>query len=444
MINRRQRRVALVFGMALATAVTLVACSSGSSTSIGNSNAGATGKDPAKFTVLVANENPTLQQELKNLASGSCSAENKALPLQIQNVAQANVVQQVTLLASQNALPDQFIAGTAMVQPSGALGKNGLVVNFETALKKLGVWNDIDPVAASTVTSVYGQMVSLPYQYNIEGIFYNKKIFSQLGLSAPTTFSELLADSAKLKTAGIQPFAMDGKDGWPVTRLIGMYIYRSLGPDALQAVQQGKAKLTDPKYVEAAKAVQAMAQDGYFGQGFVSTDMATADNEFLTGKTAMIYNLSSMLSNINDPKQDLIGASNVGLMPFPAVAGGAGNINQWPANAGAATAMSTKAYGPKSAAWLKCIAENYGSQALKDAGVVSGFKINTPVKNIPVATKTVQSQITKISQPVLWFEALMDAQSTALAQTNVSLLTTGKMSPSTYMSQLQNSIDANK
>jgi raffinose/stachyose/melibiose transport system substrate-binding protein len=45
---------------------------------------------------------------------------------------------------------------------------------------------------------------------------------------------------------------------------------------------------------------------------------------------------------------------------------------------------------------------------------------------------------------VLWFEALFDPESNSLAQTNVSLLTTGQMTPEDYMADLQESIDSNK
>jgi raffinose/stachyose/melibiose transport system substrate-binding protein len=444
MMNRRHRRSALAAGIALAAMVSLAACSSGGSNAGSAADGGTTGKDPAKFTVLTANENPALATELKNLAAGKCQAENKALPLSDQTVAQADVVQKVTLLASQNALPAHFIAGTSMVRPDGDLGKNGLVLDYKAAMNKLGVWDDIVPGAASTVQSVYGQMVSLPYQYNIEGIWYNKAIFDKVGLSEPTTFDELMSDAAKLKDAGYTPFATDGADAWPITRLIGMYIFRELGPDAMKNIQSGKAKLTDPKYVKAAQEIQDMAKEGYFGTGFISTNAAQATNEFLTGKAAMKYDGSWLLSNINDKSQDVIGSANVGLMPFPAVSGGKGSIDQWPANAGAAMAMGSKSYGPKVASWLKCIAQNYGSQALKDSGIVSGFKVNTPVKDVAAPTKMVQEKVSGIKQTVLWFEALMDAKSTALAQSNVSLLTTGQMSAQTYMSQLQASIDANK
>lgn len=445
MITRRTRHSMLAVGIALATAGTLAACSSGAGS--GSSTAGgsaATGKDPSSFTVLTANENPTLAKELDALAANQCKAENKALPLSHQTTAQADVVQKVTLLASQGSLPAHFIAGTAMVRPDGDLGKGKLVLDYKKALTDLGAWDDVLPAASSTVQSVYGQMVSLPYQYNVEGIWYNKEIFSKLGLTPPQTFDDLLADAKKVKDAGYTPFAIDGKDAWPITRLIGMYIFRNVGPDAMKDIQSGKAKLTDAAYVKAATQVQQMAKDGYFGEGFISKDAATANNDFLTGKAAMKYDGSWLLANINDKTQNKIGADSIGLMPFPAVSGGKGSIDQWAANAGAAMAMSTKSYGPKVSAWLKCITQNYGSQALQDAGVISGFKVNKAVTDIPAPTKMVQEKVAGIKETVLWFEALMDAKSTALAQSNVSLLTTGQMSPQDYMSQLQSSVDANK
>lgn len=441
-MHTRRSRILAAAGLTLAATLSLAACSGGSGPA--SSSGGPAGTDPSSFTVLTANENPTLAKELDALAAGACKAANDALPLEHQTVAQSDVVQKVTLLASQGALPAHFIAGTAMVRPNGDLGTAGLVLDYKQALTDLGAWDQILPAAASTVQSVYGQMVSLPYQYNLEGIWYNKQILSKLGLSEPKTFDDLLANAAKIKAAGYTPFAIDGKSAWPITRLIGMYIFRELGPDAMKNVKDGTAKLTDPDYVKAAAAVQKMAQDGYFGEGFISNDASAANNAFLTGKAAMKYDGSWLLSNINDTAQNTIGADNIGLMPFPAVSGGKGSIDQWAANAGAAMAMSPKSFGPKVGDWLTCIVENYGAQALQDAGVVSGFKVNKEVTNVPAPTKMVQEKVADISQTVLWFEALMDGKSTALAHSNVSLLTTGQMTPQDYMAQLQASIDANK
>ncbi|MCS3843567.1 ABC transporter substrate-binding protein [Microbacterium sp. AK031] len=438
MKSRRTPRALLASGFALLTVASLVACSSGSADAGGDA-----GSDPESFTVLSANENQTMPDVLNTLAAGACKAENEALPLEHETVAQADVVQKVTLLASQDSLPSHFIGGTQMVRPDGDLGTAGLVLDYEDALTDLGVWEQVLPAAASTIENVYGQMVSLPYQYNLEGIFYNKQIFAEVGIGEPQTFDELLDANDKLIAAGFTPMAEAGAAAWPVTRLIGMYAYRLAGPDAMSAIQDGDAKLTDPEYVEAAQAVADLAADGAFGEGFISMDPAAATNAFLTGKAAMKYDGTWLLSNINSEDENKIGADNIGFMPFPAVEGGEGSIDQWPANAGTAFAMTPKTYGPKTADWLKCIAENYGSQALSDAGVISGFKVDGEVADLPAPTKMIQEKVAEVEETVLWFEALMDGKSTSLAQSNMSLLVSGQLSAEDYMAQLQQSIDEN-
>ncbi len=438
MKSRRTPRALLASGFALLTVASLAACSSGSAEAGGDA-----GSDPESFTVLSANENQTMPDVLNTLAAGACKAENEALPLEHETVAQADVVQKVTLLASQDSLPSHFIGGTQMVRPDGDLGTAGLVLDYEEALTDLGVWDQVLPAAASTIENVYGQMVSLPYQYNLEGIFYNKQIFADVGIEEPQTFDELLDANDKLIAAGYTPMAEAGAAAWPVTRLIGMYAYRLAGPDAMSAIQDGDAKLTDPEYVEAAQAVADLAADGAFGEGFISMDPAAATNAFLTGKAAMKYDGTWLLSNINSEDENKIGADNIGFMPFPAVEGGEGSIDQWPANAGTAFAMTPKTYGPKTADWLKCIAENYGAQALSDAGVISGFKVDGEVADLPAPTKMIQEKVAEVEETVLWFEALMDGKSTSLAQSNMSLLVSGQLSAEDYMAQLQQSIDEN-
>ncbi|MEH3089361.1 MAG: extracellular solute-binding protein [Microbacterium arborescens] len=446
MNTRSPRRSVIVTGLALASLLSLAACAGGADPASSGDPAGSgfTGTDPENFTVLTANENATLDAQLDALAANQCKAENEALPLVHEKTAQADTVQKVTLLASQDALPAHFIAGTAMVRPDGDLGVADLVLDYEKLLTQTGAWDNVLPAAASTVNNVYGQMVSLPYQYNLEGIWYNKDVFSQLGISEPKTFDELTAASEKLKAAGYQPFAQAGSQGWPLTRLMGMYIFRNVGPQAMTDIRDGKAKLTDPAYVAGAKALQDMAADGFFGDGFSSVEADAATAAFLTGKAAMKYDGTWLLSNINDAAQNKIGLDNVGFMPFPAVTGGEGSIDQWPANAGTAMAANPKLAGPKVADWFSCIAENYGQQALQDAGVLSGFKVNGEVTDVPETTAFVQEKISEITETVLWFEALLDSKSNSLASTNVTLLTTGQMTPQQYMTDLQASVDANR
>ena len=432
----RSRRVMLATALTLAAITPLAACAGGSS---GESGSGAGGTDPEAFTVMTANENPTLENLLTTLSEDACKAENEALPLEHQKVAQADTVQKVTLLASQDALPAHTIAGTALIRPDGDLGAADLVQD----LMETGAAEYILPAAASTEENVYGGVVSMPYQYNIEGFWYNKQIFEDEGIEIPTTWEDFLAVADGLEQAGIQPLTTAGASGFPLTRLLGMYIFRNVGPDAMAAVRDGEAKLTDEGYVAGAQALADLAATGYFGEGFSTRDGDTSTNDFLTGKAAITYDGSWLLGAINDPERNQIGAENVGFFPFPEVEGGEGSIEQYPANAGAPMIISAKQYGPKVADWVSCIAENYGSLALQEAGVISGFTVNEDVTDISPNTAEIQEKIADIDETVLWFEALFDPKSNSLASTNVTLLTTGQMTPEDYMADLQESIDAN-
>ena len=268
MNTRSSRRSLILTGLALATVIPLSACAGGSAPSeTADAGGGPSGTDPDTFTVLTANENPTLEAQLTALSEDQCKAENEALPLEHEKTAQADVVQKVTLLAGQDALPAHFIAGTAMVRPDGDLGKAELVLDYEKLLTDAGAWDNVLPAAASTVNNVYGQMVSLPYQYNLEGIWYNKEIFEELDIDEPQTFDELLDASETIADGGYVPFAMAGAAGWPLTRIMGLHIFRDVGPDAMVDIRDGNAKLTDEGYVAGAAALQDMADGRLLRRG---------------------------------------------------------------------------------------------------------------------------------------------------------------------------------
>ena len=427
----RTRRTTLLATVAAATSSLLLSACGGGSGS---------GSDAKAFSLTINDDNHIVQQELTTLSKSSCAAQNKALPLKIQTLPIGNVDQKVQLLAGQNALPVQFAAG-GTPQLTKTLDKAGQVLDLEKTLKDLGVWDDLQPAAIKTVENLYGKFNVMPYQFNIEGIWYNKKLFAGQHLATPTTYDQLVAAAAKFKRAGVTPFAADGKDGWPLTRLISGYLYRELGPDALQSVADGKAKLTDPAYVKAAQAIADLGKAGYFGKGVGSIDYDTATQQFLTGKAAMFYMGSWALGDFNDKTKNKIGADNVGFMPFPTVAGGKGSADQIPANVGLPVAVSAKSYDAKVGDWLSCITKNYGAASLKDQGTVSGFKPNGDTGTLPPLTQTVQDTISKTTTSTLWFEALFNTKATETSQTNAAPLVTGSLSAKDFMQKVQSDLD---
>ncbi|MFD4509178.1 ABC transporter substrate-binding protein [Streptomyces sp. NPDC058457] len=401
---------------------------------------GGSAASPKNFSYLSVTENTTVRTALTTLSKGACKAAQDAQPLKVETVPQASLDQKLQLLAGQSALPVQFAAGNAPALTQ-KLAASGQVADLEAKLKSLGVYDQLEPAAVSTIKALYGGKLDvLPYEYNIEGIFYNKKTFTDNGIAVPGTWDELVAAAAKLQAKGIQPFSASGQQGWPLTRLLSGYLYRSLGPDALKDVADGKAKLTDPAYVKAAQEIAGLGKNGYFGKGVGSIDYDTSLNQFLTGKAAMLYMGSWALSNIADPKQDTIGAANVGFMPFPAVSGGKGSIDQYPSNVGLGITLNAKSFDKKTGDWVSCIAKNYGSTALKDQGSISGFKVNTPVKAANEVSGQVRDTISSSKQNVLWFEALFSTKATTVSQTNAAGLVSGSISPQKFMQTVQDAL----
>ncbi|MEV0902401.1 extracellular solute-binding protein [Actinoplanes sp. NPDC049802] len=423
-INRRTRPAHVAAALsALALVVSTAACGGGD-----DSGSGTT---PAKnFTFLAINENTTVPATLTTLSQKECATQNTAQPLEIKKQAQSSLDQQLQLLAGQGALPQTFIAANA---PSltKQLADSGSIL--DTAPVAAGVL----PAATSTITSLYdGRQLVLPTELNIEGIWYNKKLLADNGITTPATWEELVAAFAELHGAGIQPISQAGKggDGWGVTRWVGNYLLRQQGPDALKKVADGQAKLTDPQYVAAADAIANLGKAGYFGKSPTSIDYATALNTFLTGKAAFIYMGSWALSDFNDTTKNQIGADNIGFLKFPAVAGGAGTADQMPANVGTAVAVSKKAYDsdPNTQAWVKCIVENYGTVALRDSNQITGFATDGSVE-VPPLTKQIQDEIGKVRTSVLWFEGYFSAKATTVSQGNGGLLAAGQLTGEKFM-----------
>ncbi|MDR0417625.1 MAG: extracellular solute-binding protein [Propionibacteriaceae bacterium] len=433
----RLRRQHFIRPLALGLAAVLGLAACGTSNGPTDSSGEAT-----EFSVLSVLESPFIQNELTMMSTAQCAAENEALPLVVSTVPTNDVTTRAQLLASQNALPVIFPASSQSVRPTGDLVTSGMVVDYEQVFTELGIIDNVLPAARDAIAQAYdGRLATLPFQFNIEGIFYNKQIFREQGIEVPTTFAALKAAAQKLLDAGIQPFSVAGATGWPATRWISTYLLRDLGSDALAKVRDGEAKLTDPGYVRAAQALQDLGVAGYFGRGVGSIDYDMANNEFATGKVAMMYGLTSLLAVFSDPAQTPIGADQVGLMSFPAVEGGRGSITEFPANAGTPVAMSSKLYGPKVGDWLKCISENYASALLKDQGAISGFVVKQPVSGVAPLTQDVLDLMASSTGGLLWFESLMDEKSRDVAKFAVAQLITGEMSAEDYMAAVQQSLD---
>ncbi|MEF2277407.1 extracellular solute-binding protein [Deinococcus sp. YIM 134068] len=346
------------------------------------------------------------------------------------------MTQKLQLLAASKSLPTLYSIGEpAFLQQ---LARQGQATDLEATFRRLGIYNQLNPVAVDLNKKLTGgKLLGLPLELNIEGFWYNKKLFAESGLKEPRTWDEMLAAAEKFRQRGIQPFAASGQQKWPLTRLMGGYAVRKLGADAMDRVKAGTLKLTDPAFVEAARAVQDMGQKGYFGRGVNTIDYDTAVDTFLGGKAAMFYMGSWELRTFNDPARNKIGVGNIGFFNTPLVRGGRGTLNDWSINTGLTVAVNQSQNDAALGDWMRYVFANYANRAMGDLGMLTGFKVTKMPANVPALTTLTQQKLNTARKGYLWFEAYFSAKATAVSQDNVQLLVTGDLSPEEYLAQLQ-------
>ncbi len=65
--------------------------------------------------------------------------------------------------------------------------------------------------------SYEGKAYGLPMEQDLMGVYYNKALFAEKGLTVPTTYAEFQALVETLKADGIIPVAFGNRDRWPAT-----------------------------------------------------------------------------------------------------------------------------------------------------------------------------------------------------------------------------------
>jgi len=347
------------------------------------------------------------------------------------------------LLAASNDLPEMFTYEAGA--PLGLLIKSGVVLNTEKTLTDMKLIDNVNPGAIDNLKQLSpdGNLYALPLEMNIEGIWYNKKIFTDNNIEIPKTWDDLLKVADTLQAKNIQSFAVAGKEKWPITRYINMLAMRKFGPDVMSQVASGKISATNPDFVQCVKTVQDMAIKGYFGKGVNTIDYSTNTAAFFNGKVAMYYTGSWDLSAFNDPKQNLLGADGMGYFNFPTLAGGVGKSDEYSINCGMILAFAKDKFDTQTSDWFKFLCTKFGDQAMNVDGIMSGFKVNNPPAKVPTYTKLMMDEQTKIKGAGPWFEAKFDSKTSDAAWNNAQMLVIKAITPEEFCKNLDDSIKAN-
>jgi len=169
-----------------------------------------------------------------------------------------------------------------------------------------------------------GGIYGVPSELSLHVLFYNAKIFTDLGIAPPATWDDLTSAVDELKAGGVDPIAITGL----IEPYMGMWSdhlwLRTVGYDkARQVLSEGKGHITDdPGFLDGLEKLQYLRDQGAFMKGFEGTDFTAAQAQFFQGKAGMILMGSWLVSEMASviPKD-----FELGVVAFPTVPGGKGD-----------------------------------------------------------------------------------------------------------------------
>ncbi|MFD5710528.1 ABC transporter substrate-binding protein [Streptomyces pharetrae] len=270
-------------------------------------------------------------------------------------------------------------------------------------------------------------------------LFYNKSVFTEHKLTPPTTWDQLLDINAKLKRAGITPFALGGSDIWPELMWLEYLVDRLGGPEVFRRIQDGDAEgWGDPAVLKAAEMVRDLVDDGAFGSKFTSVSYVNggAPAVFAKGKAAMhlmgSWEYSTQLGKFPDfAKKDL------GWAPFPKIEGGTGDARNVVGNPTNYWSVNTRVRNKDAAiAFLKeCASREYAKDLVANGDVPTTSNAALLLGDAP-NPEYARFQYQMVEQApaftLSWDQALGDELGTKM-HTEISKLFAGKASPSRFV-----------
>jgi len=171
--------------------------------------------------------------------------------------------------------------------------------------------------------SYNGKVYGVANGLDFLGVYYNKELFEQVGISeVPADWEAFLAACQKLKDAGITPIVMGDKDSWYIQ--FGMYQIAAnvVYPGEMDfdtKLQSGERTLADEKWVKTISMYKELYDKGYIVKNSLGIGGTQAAQLFVDGKAAMAFDGTWNYLTLNAK-----GASDFtrGFFPLPANAAG--------------------------------------------------------------------------------------------------------------------------
>jgi raffinose/stachyose/melibiose transport system substrate-binding protein len=199
------------------------------------------------------------------------------------------------------------------------------------------------------------------------GVYYNKQMLSDLGLTVPTTFDEFQQDLDTAKQAGQIPIQFANNDAFPGIHEFAT-IQDQIAPtsyltDLILGTQRDQLSFDTPENVQAATTLQDWANKGYFTPGFGGAGYDDSVSNFAKGEGLFMITGNWIVENLGADNKDF------GFFPMPPANAGDPPV----ATGGAGFPLSIAAgteHADAAAAYIDWMTSDHASDLLLQTGEI--------------------------------------------------------------------------
>ncbi len=314
---------------------------------------------------------------------------------------------------------------------TGRLVREGHLLDLSPYAEQYNWGEQLSP-AMLDAFSADGKLYAAPYTQEAKFFYYHKDLFDQLGLTVPTTFSELLDTCRKISDAGMTPLAFGNQERWEGVHYLTIFNQKMAGEETIAADYSLSSSpdtlFTDPGYAAAFEQLKAMQDANCFGSAVNSTTPDAALIQFVNQQTVMYYQGTWIMGNLKE--NGLEGMYGMFLMPPITDAAAKGNQNYILAGPTGLEVSNKSQYPDAAAKFLDYyVSQPVQSSLLLDTNRLPAREDAVDKSQAPAGVIAVSEDLAKGEGTALWLDVVLDNSISEVYLNSIQEVLAGTMTP---------------